>query len=379
VSASGTVLLAPDPAVPERDALLAPTTDALPVPATSVEVLRCKYRVGESLRVVYRVDGVRLISVRAGGGRRPRWWVFPNDRRLRDLRALLQPEPMWSLAASLGWHRSEVVEYAPERSLTVRAVDRSGATVGYAKRYAPGSRDVGALAARYAATATHLGASPVSSPRPLAWAADLLVLEAMRGTMLAELGVVADRAARLGLAIASLHGASPPPAAPAFDRLTAGRLSGAAAAIERAIPDLADGTRGLLDALLRRDRPTRERVFLHGDYHPKNTLVDGDHVALIDLDQAGTGPAAADLGGFVARGCVATLLGRQGPLEEASVASAFLAGYASVRRAPTDAELRWHTAAALLGEQAVRAVSRVRADVLAVLPSIVERAHEVLG
>jgi len=377
---AGRRLLAPDAAVPERDLLLRPTVDVVPVPAATIEVVRCKYRVGESLRVVYRLDGERLVSVRAGGGRAPRWWVFPDDRRLVDVAGMLRPDPAAPLAASLGWCRSELVEYAPERSLTVRALDRSGTVVGYAKRYAPGSVDSGALAARYAAVAGHLHVAPgVSSPRPLARADDLVVLEPMTGTVLAELRVDADRAAAVGAAIAWVHGATPPSATPTFPRLSPARLTGAAAAVERAVPAAAAATRRLLDALRRAHRPPGGCVLLHGDCHPKNALVDGERVSLVDLDQAGLGSAAADLGSLLARGHVATLLRSRSPVEDAAVAGAFVAGYRSVRTPPPDAAIRWHVAAALLGEQAVRAVSRVRPDVLAVLPSLLDRAQEVLA
>ena len=39
-----------------------------------------------------------------------------------------------------------------------------------------------------------------------------------------------------------------------------------------------------------------ETVCLHGDVHLKNGLLQGRRIALIDLDQAGAGPPAADLG-----------------------------------------------------------------------------------
>ena len=284
---AGRRLLAPDAAVPERDLLLQPTIDVVPVPAATIEVVRCKYRVGESLRVVYRLDGERLVSVRAGGGRAPRWWMFPDDRRLVDVAGMLRPDPDAPPAAGLGWYRSELVEYAPERSLTVRALDRSGTVVGYAKRYAPGSVDSGALAARYTAVAGHLDAGPgVSSPRPLARADDLVVLEPMMGTVLAELRVDVDRAAAVGAAIAWVHGATPPSATPTFPRLSPARLTGAAAAVERAVPAAAAATRRLLDALRRAHRPPGGCVLLHGDCHPKNALVDGERQRAHEVAEA---------------------------------------------------------------------------------------------
>jgi Ser/Thr protein kinase RdoA (MazF antagonist) len=120
-------------------------------------------------------------------------------------------------------------------------------------------------------------------------------------------------------------------------------------------------------------------VLLHGDCHPKNALVDGGRLALIDLDQAGTGPAAADVGSYLARLRVARVVGRQTAAQEAAISTAFLAGYDAVRPQPPDDELRWHTAAALVAEQSVRAVNRVRPDVLAHLPAVLATAEEVLA
>ena len=259
--------------------------------------------------MVYRLDGERLVSVRAGGGRGPAGGCSPTTAGSSTWRGCCDPtRPRRWPRPRLG--RSELVEYAPERSLTVRALDRSGTVVGYAKRYAPGSVDSARSRRRYAAVAGHLHVAPgVSSPRPLARADDLVVLEPMTGTVLAELRVDADRAAAVGAAIAWVHGATPPSATPTFPGPAPARLAGAAAAVERAVPAPPLLTRRLLDALRRRP-PTAGRVrpAAHGDCHPKNALVDGERVSLVDLDQAGLGSAAADLGSLLARGHVATLV-----------------------------------------------------------------------
>ena len=56
------------------------------------------------------------------------------------------------------WATSEVVEYAPERSVTLRAAAADGTSVAYVKAYAPGTVDVAELALRYDAVA--VGARP---------------------------------------------------------------------------------------------------------------------------------------------------------------------------------------------------------------------------
>jgi aminoglycoside phosphotransferase len=368
VSASAPLaLLAPDPALAARDELL--------VPRDGAEVVRCKYRVGESLRVLYRVgDDLRTVRLAAGG--RQRWWTFPDDRRLRGVAELMTAAPsVRRLLAGRSWVASEIAEYAPERSLTVRAVGADGAPSGYVKLYAPGTRDVAGLAARYAAVA-----AVVDAPAPLAWGAEVLALAALPGLRWAD--VSSTRAAtvveHLGAAIAALHDVPPPPGTPRFTRLDSSRLDAAASAIAAARPDVAPALRALRRRLAV-TRPAGGAVLLHGDCHPKNALVDGDRLGLIDLDQAGTGPAAADLGSFLARLRVATIVGQRTPGAEAELVAAFLAGYDGVRPRPSPRSLRWHTAAALIGEQAVRAVNRVRPDVLTSLPTVVAAAVEEAG
>ena len=108
----------------------------------------------------------------------------------------------------------------------------------------------------------------------------------------------------------------------------------------------------------------------HGDCHPTNALADGDSFALIDLDQAGTGPAAADIGSLLAR------LHQDG--DSGAMRAAFLSGYRTVRTLPPERSLRWHTAAALVAERAVRAVNRVHLPTLDRLDDLLATADDVL-
>jgi aminoglycoside phosphotransferase len=374
--------LASDSAVPLRDTLLDPTTAPVPIDATAVEVMRCKYRVGESLRVLYRCAtsaGDRFVTVRATAGRAIRWWTFPDDRRLPDIDALLAPSAaMVAMTGRREWVRSEVAEYAPERSITVRAVDAGGNATAYVKQYAAGQRDVDALAARYAHFAHALGGSGV--PRPLGWSSrrGVLALEAAPGIRWADLApAAAPTAALIGGAIAAFHGVPAPPGTPLFVRLGPRRVARSAEVLATARPDLAPAARDLARrlAVTRLDGPP---VMVHGDCHPKNAVVDGDRMTLIDLDQAGRGAAAADIGSLLARGRVVGIVGGDDPAAAGQFADAFLAGYASQRALPDGAAIRWHTAAALVVEQAVRAVNRVRPDVLAHLADVLGAAADLL-
>ena len=113
--------------------------------------------------------------------------------------------------------------------------------------------------------------------------------------------------------------------------------------------------------------------------HLKNGLVTPDGAsALIDLDQAGCGPAAADLGSAIAGLRYAAIVdGDARPRRRRSSARCSTAT-ASRRALPGDAALRWHIAAALLGERALRAVNRVRPDGLAHLAGVLAHARLVL-
>jgi hypothetical protein len=363
-----TALLAPDPALPQRDELLCPA-------ATGVEVVRCKYRVGESLRVLYRT-GDRLVTVRVRAGERPRWWVFPDDRRLRGIAELMAPTAELRALAGRPWVTSEVAEYAPERSLTVRALDGSGRATAYVKLYAPGFRDVAALARRCRDVA-----AGASAPAPLGWHGDVLILDVAPGRRWADIptaeavGVVG----RLGAEIARVHGVSPAPGTPVFERFGATRIGGAVAAVAAARPDVAAALGAVRCRLSRQPPSGGHPVLLHGDCHPKNALDDSARLTLIDLDQAGTGPPAADIGSFLARLRVGTVTGLHTAVDEGALAAAFLAGYARHRAVPSCRDLAWHTAAALVAEQAVRAVNRVRPAVLARLADVVDAATEVLA
>ncbi len=96
----------------------------------------------------------------------------------------------------------------------------------------------------------------------------------------------------------------------------------------------------------------------------------GDSIALIDLDQAGAGVAAADVGSLIAR------LIADG--DTGTMRSAFLSGYQAVRPLPPAGSLRWHTAAALVAERGVRAVNRVHLPTLDRLPELLKTADDVL-
>ncbi len=420
--AAGTPALAPDRLLPQRDELLDPSAvtarlselGLLNGPVVGASLIRAKYRLGESLRVVWRLrcsgGDPLIVTARAyaeGAGPsslaapaasdnrfgvpdprwRARWWVFPHDRRLPQAARLTTADPALAEQLGLGnWVASEVAEYAPERSLTVRALAADGAAVAYLKAYAPGTVDVDRLAARYELVSRWFARRPgLATPEVLGSAPGVLALQALAGRPWAA----ADDAGnhhlhRLGQAIAHLH--ELPVAATAglcstFSRLRADRIVTSAELVAKARPDVAEAVTAVARRLAIRPAAS-EIVLLHGDCHPGNAILGSGPppvpIGLIDLDQAGLGQPACDVASLLATIQLGTLMDEHDASTAASLSAAFLDGYRQRRELPAATNLRWHLAAALLVERAIRAVNRVHTARLAHLPAIIDLATTVL-
>ncbi|MEA2284644.1 MAG: hypothetical protein QOJ21_687 [Solirubrobacteraceae bacterium] len=420
--------LAPDPRVPGRDALLdargmtARLSHLLgedgPVRISRYERGRVKYRIGDSLRVVHelfvagsrclvagrtfpdgRSQGVyeRAVAVADGAAAGPLrgvahdpeletvFWTFPNDRKIANLAALEAATALVSGLTGRRVSRTVLAAYAPEKSATAACLDAAtGRPVAYAKLYAsPGEA---AHAHRvHTMLSERLGSLDpgLRLPAVLGYAAAdrMLVVEALPGRRIDTIRG-SDRLGAMrvfGTALAVFHDlAGADDALPAFERLQPARQRAAADLIAAARPDVAGTAHRLAAALA--DRPPvagAPPVGLHGDVHFKNGLIAEERVSLIDLDQAGLGPAAADIGSAIAKLRYQALL--TGDTRRVRVfQQALLDGYRTRRRPPAMEELRWHIAAALLSERALRAVNRVRLDGLALLPAVLDDALAVL-
>jgi Ser/Thr protein kinase RdoA (MazF antagonist) len=273
------------------------------------------------------------------------------------------------------------VAYAPEKSATAACLADSGEVLAYAKVYAEDERQRISGIYRDVNRALPRGGANLRVPRVLACSAShrMLVLEAVEGASVSRLPSRDQEAGfeRLGRALASMH-TLPPPAA-RFARLTPRRLHRAAVLISQVRPDVEWLARDLARELASWRASVREPlVRLHGDVHPKNAVLADGRVALIDLDQSAAGPAAADLGSFLAHLRSERALGDVSPSHERRLVRAFLGGYGKVRDLPSADSLRWHTAAALLAERALRAVNRIRPDGLARLGDLLACARDLV-
>ncbi|HYY99331.1 MAG TPA: phosphotransferase [Pyrinomonadaceae bacterium] len=416
---------AADPRLPQRDLLLDEREVARRLSASlglrgrlhvsACERVRAKYRVGQSLRVLHRVRvGGRdyTVAARAFAAGESRgayeraarvavecaplrsvfhdaeldavFWTFPNDRRLTGLEALRQVPHALARLFTPAWTHSRVVAYAPEKCATAQCLGGGSRVLAYAKVYAgdEGRR----VYETYRALGRQLssGSPALALPRALAYdeARRTLLLEPVEGSRVADLRAeeLPHGYYQLGAALAALHSLRAPEGLPAFKRLTRARVRRAARVVGAARPDARREASELATELERRyEAASGPRVCLHGDVHPKNAVARGGVFTLIDLDQCAAGDAAADLGSLLASLTYGRITSGASQPSIKSLGEAFLSGYESARALPSRASLRWHTAAALLAERALRSVNRVRPEGLARLRELLAAASEVLS
>jgi aminoglycoside phosphotransferase len=423
MSLQPTAWLAHDPVLPQRDALLDTSLVGerigrliganQPAAIDRCERLRVNYQIGKSLRVLHRVDAGRTrwtISARAfrqGRGERgfeeacrdarpdgdrsvfydaeldTVFWVFPHDRKLTSLPAVARAALPFIDGFSGRWMSTHLVAYAPEKSATLACLDAQGSILAYAK-VAAEHRGAPELVL-YRGLCDAVDGNPyLRLPRILAHVPEyrLVLLEAVIGRRMDDPAAGAEAvhdAGRLGAALAEFH-ALEPTDAPKFTRFAPDRLCEARRLVARVRPDVEEAADALVRELAAQQPDDRAAaVCLHGDLHPKNAIVSDGRVALIDVEDLAVGPAAADIGSFLAALAYLRCGGRLDPNTHDAIAGAFLLGYRTLRPLPTHECLRWHTAAALFVERIFRAVSRVRPLGLTHLPELVDHARAILG
>lgn len=203
------------------------------------------------------------------------------------------------------------------------------------------------------------------TPAPILWQPDpgLLWSAEVPGHELLDETIGTHRAAQVGTLVAALH-ATPAPAPRRVDEA-----------------ELRERLRHVVDTLARVeprwDRPARRlaarldaslalltaapEVTLHGDLHPRNILVDGERVGLIDLDGARRGPAVRDLGDWIADQLYRALLEGRDPADALPSSRAFLAAYGEAAHIKIEAaEVATSTAYSLLCQRAWRAVVNLK-------------------
>lgn len=304
-------------------------------------------------------------------GRAAQWFGTVNARRedaLRDVVAALTQGrgefvgQAFTLVQVVAEHRAcarVVLTYRPEPGAAVaRRTVYVKADVAH-----PGDATFGLLRALSLGDAQNLGV--LRTPAPILWQPDpgLLWSAEMPGRELLGETMGVHRAAQVGTLIAALH-ATPAPAPRRVDEAELrDRLRHVVDTLARVEPRWDRSARRLaarLDAGVAMLTAAPD-VTLHGDLHPRNILVDGERVGLIDLDGARRGPAVRDLGDWIADQLYRALLDGRDPAETLQSSRAFLAAYGEAAQFKTEStEVAASTAYSLLCQRAWRAVVNLK-------------------
>ncbi len=386
-----TNLLALDEELPNRDELLDAELmkgrigEILNLKVENCEILRAKYQINSSLRVLYKIaadENEFLVSSRTYAESRARtdFYIFPNDRKIQNLGIVNSPPKSFPSY----WAESRVVAYAPEKCVTVECLDYKGDVFGYAKIYAEKEFKTGEKVFQFL---TEQSAKSTKNLFPKVLGFDetskILMLKNISGNRLANLDK--PRSSKgfqlLGKAIGELHEVSTSVKLPEFSRLAPDRIEVASKTISLARPDCKNQAENLAKNLLKTcNFGDEEKVVLHGDVHPKNGMLQDDEtVALIDFDQLSTGNPAAEIGSFLAGLHYKKIIGLDSKKERREFSEAFLQGYAEIRQLPSQESLNWHTATALLTERALRSILRIRVEGLQNFSQILKVAEQVLA
>lgn len=365
--------LALDALLPQRERLLDVELMADRFGTSDCQVARVNYKPAKSLRVAYLVNQSCIVGCRAYPVTKQRsyldaelnavFWTLPHDRRLAQLPAVCKQ-----------WPSSRVVAYAPEKSATLASAK------GYVK--VTTAHDAARQWFAHRALTQELDRDAhVRLPKLLDFDERLhtLLFETVPGESLAERGPT--RRARdlelFGATLAGLH-SLPIREAPRFARFDAARLHGAARDIGLVQPQHARLAKDVCKRLIASACHDGASTWLHGDVHLKNAIVCDDRITLLDFEDVAIGSPAADLAGLLAELRYERHIGVLDEHEACASATAFLTGYASVRRLPDSAVLAWHIAAALLVERALGAVNRVRREGLRHMGALLDEALELL-
>lgn len=332
------------------------------------------------------------------------WW--PNDAKLAAGAVLADAEAVqqrWlpEVARALGAgpcvdHQLELVQVVPEHRLTARVHLQVAAAANgplqthtaYAKSDTEtrGPVTQAVMASLWHSPARRAGR--LALPRPLLWQAGsgLHWQAAVPGCALLDARPTPDArcAPAVGRLLAALHH-SPAPAAPPVSlaglrqRLQethallctvqpslAARATRVAALLEAGLPHLSSGA-----------QPT---CTLHGDLHPRNLMLDGDDLCLIDLDSARQGPALLDLGSWLADALYRAQLGGQCDAALEAGRNGFLAGYVQGGgQRFGSGPIAWATAWQLWCQRVWRCIVNLKPGRYALVPGLLAQTEMLLA
>jgi hypothetical protein len=308
-------------------------------------------------------------------------WAFPDDYRMPNLFRLVDLKWLADVvvpdlirvkdpdASILGW-TSELVQYAPEQSCTVRLTIEHASTAGktshsifYGKHLAAdeGEDANAVLTAILNASPTAFDIAPIVLQYPehgVQWQASAAGDTVAAKDFLAPDGTLLVRAAR---AVAQLH-QIPVSSARNADLVDIDRLERRLAVADC----MSQHTRGDIAKLVAQLRATEPAASLagrlcHGDLHPKNIFATGDRITLIDFDAARVGPAEYDVASFAAaliyHGAYAGLI----DADVWQVVKRWVSAYRSAGGSLDEDRLNWLMIYCLLDERLYRCLTRLKA------------------
>jgi Ser/Thr protein kinase RdoA (MazF antagonist) len=268
---------------------------------------------------------------------------FPDDPKLRIKALELKPRQAFFQGLVPGYGKAdiEIMTYKPERRLVLKAANghKRAALKFYAK-------DDFLSAKRKAESSLALGSIRTPSLLESSEEHGLLAFEWLEGqlmrSMLASEGFHEKQLTQVGASLALLHrqGCNFPTRSP---KVVTCHLQNLIEYLSWLQPGLRHRLVKLLEQI---DFPREKNVSLHGDFYSKQVLVQENTIAFLDFDEAHQGPAAYDLGLFIAH-LEADVLRGLLPLSSLEDNKAhFLQGYEEV--APLPQTLDVHTVRGLL-------------------------------
>jgi phosphotransferase family enzyme len=310
--------------------------------------------------------------------------VFPNDRRMTSLSEIAEPERLETLLRDLlptAEHshcgaRVEPMAYRPEHSFVGKLVGHDGHQT--VLKF-PGDRAYRPMAfrsERFRGGSVRVAARLGYSDRHRAE-----VFEWLDGRPLSE--DLQDPAFDIhtmwlvGAALADFHSHVRPGLVEITPVMTREVLQLHAVTISGLCPQLADLAHRVADVAggSLADQPHIYRR-LHGDFHPRQVLVNRQTVAFLDLDEGLVGDPTIDLGLFLAHLERESIRGRLSASQAGRLAESLLDGYEAAGGVPLR---KWVPRAVAIGliRLAPRSFRHREVDWAAQMAALLERAQEI--
>lgn len=337
-------------------------------------------------------------------------WLFPTDPKLTGLPRLMDPsvvereilpsivEHLLADRLATPWQIKRLdhtlIHYAPEHTCTVRVqvdvtqqdADPMQFTL-YGKTY---SNDEGAETHRLMQELWQESAhctQPLTFAKPLGYDPQHRILWQLglagKPLIAYEDDVCFERyLQKAAAAVAALHQSAAKPKRKTERQQWLAKLSEMRNLLTQMRPERQHQTEHIIDHLLASASHLADEAgaLLHGDLHLQNFLVDGEMIALIDMDNLTSGSPWQDVGSFVAGLYYRALLKGQAYEQTRRFASSFCDAYVvHSQRGDVSGAVDWYTAAALINERVYRTISRWKGGRLDFIDDLLDCAQRILG